>query len=319
MVQVEILSEFKDLCLELLVGEEGLDREIKSADLNRPGLEVTGCFDFFDAERIQIFGGGEILFLEKYGSGEAAQASVERMFSSNIPCVIVTNDEKVPEVMVEAGRHHQVPVFRTAMSTTRLYKRLFECLERYFSPTTLLHGSLVDILGMGVLLMGDSGVGKSECALELVSRGHSLVADDVVRIICLGERVLQGSSPHLLRHYIEVRGLGIVDLSKLYGIRAVRREKQIDMVITLEDWKPDTHVERLGLDQQYYTILGVELPHLTIPVKPGRNISTIVEVGARDQRLKLLGVHSAQDFNKRLLKVTKPSRDEDDFEGLDRS
>jgi HPr kinase/phosphorylase len=207
-----------------------------------------------------------------------------------------------------------VAIFRTPIATTRLYKRLYERLEHFFSPTTLIHGSLVDILGMGVLLLGKSGVGKSECALELVSKGHSLVADDVIRVICLGERFLEGSSPHLLRHYIEVRGLGIVDLSKLYGIRAVRSRKQIDMVITLEDWQPDTYVERVGLDQHTYSILGVALPHIMVPVKPGRNISTIVEVGARDQRLKLLGTHSAQEFNQRLMRVTKPEPSRDDSE-----
>jgi HPr kinase/phosphorylase len=316
MVQVEILTEFSDLCLDLVSGQEGLEREIRSPDLNRPGLEVTGCFDFFDEERIQIFGGGEILYLEKYGDVPKVQMAINEMFDSQIPCVIVTNNEPVPEMMIEAGRREKVPVFRTAISTTRLYKRLFEHLEHYFAPTTLLHGTFVDILGMGILLLGKSGVGKSECALELVSRGHSLVADDVVRVVCLGERSLEGSSPHLLRHYIEVRGLGIVDLSKLYGIRAIRSKKQIDMVMTLEDWQPDTHVERVGLDQQTHTILGVSLPHLTIPVKPGRNISTIVEVGARDQRLKLLGIYSAQEFNQKLMRMTQPEKGKDGSEDL---
>lgn len=308
MIRVEILTEFQDLCLELVCGEEGLVREIKSADLNRPGLEVAGCFDFFDEERIQVFGGGEIMFLEKYEATDAARDAIQEMFQSNVPCAIVTNDEPVPQLMYDAGCNEKVPVFRTPISTTRLYKRLFEHLEHYFSPSTLIHGTFVDILGMGIMLMGKSGVGKSECALELVSRGHSLIADDVVRVVCLGERSLQGSSPHLLRHYIEVRGLGIVDLSKLYGIRAVRNSKQIDMVMTLEDWQPETYVERVGLDQHTYTILGVSLPHLTIPVKPGRNISTIVEVGARDQRLKLLGTHSAQEFNRRLMNLTNPDK-----------
>jgi HPr kinase/phosphorylase len=305
MVQVGILLEFRDLCLTVVCGEEGLQREIRSVDLNRPGIEVTGCFSFFDEERIQIFGGGEIKYIRENEHTPELREAVSRIFHSSVPCVIVTNDDPVPPLMVEIGTREKIPIFQSSISTTRLYKRLFESLEHFFCPTTLIHGTLIDILGMGILLIGQSGVGKSECALELVSKGHSLVADDVVRVVCLGERVLSGSSPHLLRHYIEVRGLGIVDLSKLYGIRAVRKEKQIDMVITLEEWKPETYVERIGLEQQYHTILGVSLPHLTIPVKPGRNLSTIVEVGARDQRLKLMGVHSAQDFNQKLMNLTR--------------
>ncbi|GMV67159.1 MAG: HPr(Ser) kinase/phosphatase [Candidatus Omnitrophica bacterium] len=308
MVQVGILQEFRDLGLNLVCGEEGLEREIRCVDLNRPGLEVAGCFEFFDEERIQIFGGGEMRYINTHQDSPALRETIHRIFQSRVPCVIITNDEETPDFLIEAGCQKKMPVFRTAISTTRLYKRLFESLEHFFCPTTLIHGTLVDILGMGILLIGQSGVGKSECALELVSKGHSLVADDVVRVLCLGERALQGSSPHLLRHYIEVRGLGIVDLSKLYGIRAVRREKQIDMVITLEEWKPETYVERVGLEQQYYSILGVSLPHLTIPVKPGRNLSTIVEVGARDQRLKLLGIHSAQDFNQKLMNMTRQKK-----------
>jgi HPr kinase/phosphorylase len=305
MPLVQSLFEFANLRLHLLCGEEGLDREITSPDVNRPGLEITGCFDFWDPARIQIFGRGEVQYLAKYLDRPEVSGAVERIFSSPIPCALVTNAIEVPEILLEWGRKRQVPIFGIDMPTTRLYKRLYESLEHFFAPTTLIHGTLVDILGMGVLILGKSGVGKSECALELVSKGHTLIADDVVRVTCLGERLLEGTTPHLLRHYIEVRGLGIVDLSKLYGVRAIRRSKQIDMVITLEDWTPETKVERLGIDRHTHEILGVELPHLFIPVKPGRNISTIVEVGARDQRLKLMGVDSAMEFNERLLRATR--------------
>jgi HPr kinase/phosphorylase len=310
MPQVSALLDFEDLHLHLLCGENGLHREILTTDVNRPGLELTGVFDYFDPERIQIFGRGEIQYLETHWDTPEVQGAVKTIFESPIPCVIVTNSSSVPECLLEWGRKEKVPIFMVDIPTTRLYKRLYDSLEHFFSPTTSVHGTLVDILGMGVLLMGKSGVGKSECALELVSKGHTLVADDVVRVTCFGERTLHGTSPHLLRHYIEVRGLGIVDLSKLYGVRAIRKTKQIDMVITLEEWKPDTVIERVGLNKQIYTILGVDLPHLVIPVKPGRNLSTIVEVGARDQRLKLMGVHSAREFNDRLMKLTagpKPS------------
>jgi HPr kinase/phosphorylase len=308
MVQVGILLEFNDLCLTVISGEEALQREIQCVDLNRPGLEVTGCFDSFDENRIQIFGGGEIQYIRQRADREDLRKAILRIFRSKVPCVIVTNNEPVPTFMIEYGHDEKIPIFQSSISTTRLYKRLFDFLEHFFCPFTTVHGTLVDILGMGVLLLGESGAGKSECALELVSRGHSLVADDVVQVICLGERVLQGCSPHLLRHYIEVRGLGIVDLSRLYGIRAVRKEKQIDMVMTLEEWKPDSQTERVGLEQRSYSILGVSLPHYIIPVRPGRNVSTIVEVGARNQRLKLLGVNSAQDFNQRLMKTTSPGK-----------
>jgi len=305
VLQVNNLFDFPHLDLKLLSGEAGLDREIRSPDLNRPGLELTGFFDSFDENRIQIFGQGEIRYLEKHSSEPRVRSVLDRLLGLPVPCVIVARDLEAPTSLLEIANNYQVPVFGTPLGTTRLFKRLYESLEYFFSPSTLIHGTLLDVLGMGVLLLGKSGVGKSECGLELVSKGHSLVADDVVRVVCLGERLLQGESPHLLRHYIEVRGLGIVDLSKLYGIRAIRSKKQIDMVITLEEWKRETHVERLGLDTQHHSILDVELPHIIIPVKPGRNIATIVEVGARDYRLKLMGINSAEEFNERLLKKTR--------------
>ncbi|MCA9431155.1 MAG: HPr(Ser) kinase/phosphatase [Candidatus Omnitrophica bacterium] len=310
MIQVESVRQQENLHLSVLCGEEGLTREIKKADLNRPGLELAGCIEFFDPDRIQIFGGGEMHFLYEKGDDPSVEEILAKIFNSAVPCAIITNGLPATDDMIEKARTNHVPLLRTSLSTTRFYKRIYEFLEHYFSPSTLVHGTLVDILGMGVLLLGDSGVGKSECALELVSKGHSLVADDVVRVVCLGDRILNGSCPHLIRHYIEVRGLGIVDLSKLYGIRAIRKEKSIDLVITLQDWKPETYVERVGIDRQLYELLGVELPHLTIPVKPGRNISTIVEVGARDQRLKLLGINSAMEFNDRLMKMTAGSSSE---------
>lgn len=304
MIQVQSILSQENLHMTLLCGEEGLVREIRKSDLNRPGLELAGCVEFFDPDRIQVFGGGEMHFLYERGEDPAVSDILTKILGSEVPCAIITNDLPVTDAMLEQGRRNQIPIFRTPLSTTRFYKRIYEFLEHYFSPSTLLHGTLVDILGMGVLLLGESGVGKSECALELVSKGHSLVADDVVRVVCLGDRILNGSCPHLIRHYIEVRGLGIVDLSKLYGIRAIRKEKSIDLVITLQDWQPETYVERVGIDRQVYELLGVELPHLTIPVKPGRNISTIVEVGARDQRLKLMGINSAVEFNERLMRMT---------------
>ena len=304
MIQVQALLTQENLHLTLLCGEAGVTREIKTPDLNRPGVELAGCIEFFDPGRIQVFGGGEMHFLYEKGDDPEVHEIVTKIFASEVPCTIITNDLPATDALLEMGRRFNVPVLKTSLSTTRFYKRIYESLERYFSPSTLIHGTLVDILGMGVLLLGESGVGKSECALELVSKGHSLVADDVIRVVCLGDRMLNGSCPHLIRHYIEVRGLGIVDLSNLYGIRAIRKEKSIDMVITLQDWKPETYVERVGIDRQVYELLGVELPHLTIPVKPGRNISTIVEVGARDQRLKLMGINSAMEFNERLLKIT---------------
>ena len=310
MIQVESIRQQENLHLTLVCGEEGLTREIKKADLNRPGLELAGCVEFFDPDRIQIFGGGEMHFLYENGDDFSVADILAKIFSAGVPCAIITNDLPASDDMIEHARRNQVALLQTPLSTTRFYKRIYEFLEHYFSPSTLVHGTLVDILGMGVLLLGDSGVGKSECALELVSKGHSLVADDVVRVVCLGDRILNGSCPHLIRHYIEVRGLGIVDLSKLYGIRAIRKEKSIDLVITLQDWKPETYVERVGIDRQLYELLGVELPHLTIPVKPGRNISTIVEVGARDQRLKLLGINSAMEFNDRLMKITAGASEE---------
>lgn len=297
---MDFLRDATELRLELLCGESGLGRVIHSPHLNRPGLELTGCFDYFDSARIQIFGQGEMLFLESRREHPETLENLRRIFKSDVPCAIVSNNGEVPECVCQVAEASQVPLFRTTMATTRLYKRLYETLEHYFSPSTLIHGTLVDVLGMGVLLVGQAGIGKSECALELVSRGNTLIADDVVQVTCFGEKILQGTSPNLLRHYLEVRGLGIIDVSKLYGVRAIRQEKQIDLVISLVEWNSETQVDRVGLDEQSYEIMGVMLPMVTVPVRPGRNISTIVEVGARNHRLKLMGIFCAQDFTDRV-------------------
>lgn len=289
----------EQLKLDLLTPTVPLDRKIHSPEINRPGLALTGFYDYFAFDCVQIFGKTEIRFLKKL-KGRTRKTNLNRFFSYRIPCVVVAKQQSVPHDFLELAVKSGVPVFRSTYKTGRVASQVTVYVENACAPETSIHATLVDVYGVGALLIGKSGVGKSECALELVERGHRLVADDIVEIR-LENRVPVGRSNQVLHHHMEIRGLGIIDVRAVFGVSAVRNSKRISLIVTLEDWKKEREYERLGLEGQYYNLLGVKVPHLVIPVRPGRNIPILVETAALTQRLSYMGIHPAKEFDKKLI------------------
>lgn len=296
--------------LELISGEEGINRPITTSDISRPGIEVAGYFEFYPAERVQLLGKTELSFFAELPEHEKA-LRMERLCTDITPAIIITRGLEVPVELIEAAERESVPVLRSTMKTTRLSSRLTNFLESKLAPTTAVHGVLVDIYGIGVLITGKSGVGKSETALELVKRGHRLVADDCVEIRQEDQDTLVGTSPELIEHLLEIRGLGIINVMTLFGAGAVRSNKKISLVISLETWDAKKQYDRLGLDEERMKIIDTEVTKLTIPVRPGRNIAVIIEVAAMNYRLKRMGVNAAQQFTERLSEVIDDGEHED--------
>ncbi len=297
---VEELLQDPLLSLSVAAGRGGLSRPVRTAELNRPCLELTGYFDAFRPERIQVIGKGEVTYIEVHAHEPQLVEHLARILDGAVPCAIVTNGRPPPELILQRADAADIPVLTCPHSTTKLYKRLWEHLDSEFAPSASLHGVLMDIHDMGVLLLGDSAVGKSECALELIRRGYHLVADDVVNIKCLNDSQLEGRATDLLPYHMEARGLGIIDISLLFGAAAIRPAKRITLAITLIDWEQGQEFDRLGLTDQSMSILDVSIPHVIIPVRPGRNVGTLVEVAALNQKLKSLGIDSAKLVEKRL-------------------
>ena len=272
---------------------------IVSPELNRPGLEMTGYYEHFAHERPQVIGNAEMGYLMNQ-SEETLREKLSQFFRYQIPCLIVCRGLKPPRVMLELAKENNVPVLGSDESTTRFILNAILCLPRVLAPHSTLHGVLVDVYGVGVLLTGESGVGKSESALELVKRGHQLVADDVVDICRVNDNRLVGESPEAIRHFMEIRGVGIIDIRAMYGISAVLLNKSIDMEINLEPWEEKKEYDRLGLEEDFSEIMEVKIPKLVIPVRPGRNLATIIEIAARNLSLKRMGYSAARELDKRL-------------------
>ncbi|MBK3495990.1 HPr kinase/phosphorylase [Viridibacillus sp. YIM B01967] len=285
--------------LKIISGHEGIGRHILTSDISRPGLEMAGYFTHYPAKRVQLLGKTELSFFDLLPR-DVQFDRMNKLCSQDTPAIIISHDMEVPEALYVASNEHNVPVLSTKMSTTRFSGRLTNYLESQLAPTTAVHGVLVDIYGIGVLITGKSGVGKSETALELVKKGHRLVADDCVEIRQEGENTLIGNAPALIEHLLEIRGIGIIDIMTLFGASAVRTHKRISFVIDLEVWDSDKIYDRLGLEEETMKIIDTELTKLTIPVKPGRNLSVIIEVAAMNYRLKKLGVNAAEEFSRRL-------------------
>ena len=290
------------LQLKLLAGAGGLQRRIVEGAVNRPGLALSGFYRSFAFQRIQIIGSGETQYLKSLPDGVSRQR-LRELFKHRIPCLIFARNINPPNIILEVAEEQDIAVFKSPLTTMRLMNMATICLELDFAPTASEHGSMIDILGIGVLVRGASGIGKSECVLSLVERGHSLVSDDVTRIRSLEGRELIGTSSDLSRFHMEVRGLGIINIASIYGVRSIRFEKRLDMVVTLQDWHEVPEIDRIGLEQDYYEILQIKIPHVTIPVRQGRNLANLVEVAALDQKLKGMGQNSAVEFNERLLKA----------------
>ena len=293
----KLIEEFD---LEVLRGVENYqDVLIQREDVNRPGLQLVGFFDYFDAKRMQLLGRVESTYLEQISSEERRKC-FDAFLAHDIPALVITRGmEPFPELMEMAEKYDRT-ILRTQETTTAFMGALILALRNYLAPRITRHGVLVEVYGEGVLLLGESGVGKSETAIELVKRGHRLVADDAVEIKRVGVKRLVGSAPELIRHYIELRGIGVVDVQQLFGMSAVREDQDIDLVVNLEQWNDETMYDRLGLEQLYTVILDVKVPALTVPVKPGRNLAIIVEVAAMNNRHKKMGYNAAVEFTKQI-------------------
>lgn len=304
--RVENLLEAPFLGLEIAAGGAGLRRVVCTPELNRPCLELTGYFDAFRSERIQVFGKGEVTYVALHASDPALKEHVARILAADVPCAIVTNNREPPALLVERADVAAIPVLTCCHSTTKLYKRLWEHLDEEFAPKTSLHGGLMDVHDIGVLILGESAMGKSECALELIRRGFHFIADDLVTIKCVNDSQLLGRATDVLPYHMEARGIGIIDVRLLFGVAAVRPAKRIGLAVTLVDWEQVAPKDRTGLDEGTLEILGVTIPHVTIPVRPGRNLGTLVEVAALNQKLKALGIDSSRRMQEQLLERMSP-------------
>ncbi|MEW9502122.1 HPr(Ser) kinase/phosphatase [Jeotgalibacillus marinus] len=292
----DIIEQFK---LELISGEEGIHRPITTSDISRPGIEMAGYFSYYPAERIQLLGRTEMSFYELLPSQDRIDR-MSQLCTDDTPGIILSRGIEVPAELINASERSQVPVMKTPVKTTRFSSHLTNYLESKLAPTTALHGVLVDIYGVGVLITGKSGVGKSETALELMKRGHRLVADDSVEIRQDDTDTLIGTSPPLIEHLLEIRGLGIINVMTLFGAGAVLNHKRVTLVIDLEIWDKNKQYDRLGLDEEKMKIIDSEITKITLPVRPGRNLAVIIEVAAMNFRLKRMGVNAAEQFSNRL-------------------
>lgn len=299
----------KEFDLEVVYGPEGFEKiEITTDDVNRPGLQLAGFFDYFDPNRLQIMGKVETTFVERLTSEERG-ACFDKFFSTGIPAVIVTRNISVFPECMDAAKKYGVPILRTNEFTSSVMNAMVASLKVSLAPRITLHGVLVEIYGEGVLILGDSGVGKSETAIELVKRGHRLIADDAVEIKKVSAKTLVGSAPEIIRHFIELRGIGIVDVRRIFGMGAVKATENVNLIINLEPWVDGKMYDRLGMENQYTSIMDISVPSLTVPVKPGRNLAVIIEVAAMNNRHKSMGYNAARELQERMAKAFDMPKD----------
>jgi HPr kinase/phosphorylase len=294
----EIMEEFN---LRNTLNNKKLDEvHITTSDINRSGLQLTGFLDYFASDRIQILGKAEMAYLENLSNKDLVK-KLDIFFSQQFPLIIITRGQELLPEIKEASQKYKIPVLRTNEITSCFMAALIRYLNLQLAPRITKHAGLVEVFGEGILMMGDSGVGKSETALELVKRGHRLIADDVVEIRKVSDKTLIGTAPDIIRHLIEIRGIGILDVKNLYGIGSVKVIDNIDLVIQLELWDRNKDYDRLGFDDTYMEILGISVPSLTIPVRPGRNLAIVAEVAALNNRQKKMGYNAAKDLNERII------------------
>lgn len=304
----ELVQQFH---MEVISGEDGLKRTITVDDLNRPGLEMAGYFEYHPQERVQLLGKTELAFFEMLTDDEKVDR-MQKICTDETPCIVVTRSLEVPQELIDISNERNLPVLRSSMATTILSSKITGFLEKKLAPTTTIHGVLCDVYGVGMLITGSSGIGKSETALELVKRGHRLVADDAVEIRQTSDNQLHGSAPELIRHLLEIRGVGIINAMTLFGAGAVRNNKRITLVVKLENWQQDKQYDRLGLDEETTRIIDTDIPLVTIPVRPGRNLAVIIEVAAMNYRLKQMGLNAALQFTNKLTATIAEESDDMD-------
>jgi HPr kinase/phosphorylase len=290
----------KTLHLKLEGSRVGFHRRIREPTINRPGLALSGFYNYFAEKRVQVLGAAEQSYLKSLSARQRC-ARFRGLCAQKIPCIVMSRGAHLAPELLKVAEGEEVAVFRTPIITMKFINAATIALEMDFSPTVTEFGSMVDILGVGVLIRGKSGIGKSECVLGLIERGYSIVADDVTRIKSVEGRELMATAPELTRNHMEVRGIGIINVAAVFGIGAIRVEKRLDLVVTLKEWQELPEVDRIGLDREFYEILRIQIPHITIPVGPGRDIARMIEVAAMDQKLKGLGQNSAAEFNTKLL------------------
>lgn len=306
MNEINIETLYKEnrerLQLVILNNENGFNKLIKEPELHRPGLALSGFVDVFTYNRVQIIGNTELAYLETLSSDDR-YACLKKVFDFDLPCVVITDNNVPPDMMLNIANERNITLFRTVYSTTHIIQLLSSYLEKKFAPFTSIHGSMVDVYGYGVLITGRSGIGKSEIALDLVERGHRLVADDVVHVTRMTENTLIATGNELLKHHMEIRGIGIIDIRRIFGIRGIRRQKKIEVEVHLEDWEEGKDYDRTGLEDQKNSHLDVEIPLLKLPIFPGKNVTVIIETIALNQLLKTtLGYHTAHELNERLIR-----------------
>jgi HPr kinase/phosphorylase len=288
------------LGLKLVAGANGLKRIIREPTVNRPGLVLSGFTRYFANKRVQVVGNAEAYFLKSLPPAERAER-YHKFFSFQIPCVVFSRNLKPDKLFLKIAEQADVPVFQSPLVTMKFINLATLALEMMFAPRGTEMGSMVDILGVGVIIRGESGIGKSECVLALIERGYSLVADDVTKVTLVDGREVVGTSAELTRNHMEVRGIGIINVAAMFGVRSIRSEKQVDLIITLKAWNEVVDVDRLGMEQEFVKILGADVPHITIPVRPGRDLARLIEVAAFQTKLKSAGYNPAKELNDRLV------------------
>jgi HPr kinase/phosphorylase len=290
----------ESLEIKLLTGAVGLDRIIREPTVNRPGLALSGFTRYFAYKRMQVMGHAEVFYLRSLRQEERV-ARFAYLFAYKIPCVVFSRSLKPDKEFLAAAEESGVPVFQTPLVTMKFINKATLELEMMFAPRGTELGSMVDILGVGLIIRGESGIGKSEAVLALIERGYSLVADDVVKAVLVDGREVLCTSAELTRDHMEVRGIGIINVAQMFGVRAIRKEKALDLIVTLRQWEDVKDVDRLGIEMEYVKVLGVDIPHVTLPVRPGRDIARLIEVAAFSVKLRKSGYNAAEELNKRLI------------------
>lgn len=289
-----------ELQLNLIAGAEGLKKLIKEPTVNRPGLAIAGFTRYFASKRIQAFGSAETTYLKSLNATERL-SRYDQLFSHKMPCVVFSRNLNPDRAFRAAAERARIPIFKTPLITMKFINLATLALELMFAPKGSEIGSMVDILGVGVIIRGESGIGKSECVLALIERGYSLVADDITKVALIDNHYVMGTSTEITRNHMEVRGIGIINVAAMFGVRSIRHEKQVNLIVNLKPWEKDQDIDRLGMDEEHVEVLGVKIPHITIPVRPGRDLARLIEVAAFQAKLKSSGYNPAKELNERLI------------------